>query len=368
MDALSEVLKVVRLGSAVFFHARFSAPWCFATPEAASVMQTLHPGAERMVLYHMVTEGRCIVTVEGGDSIELAAGDIVMFPHGDAHRMASEAGVVPGRPVDLPALLRRKPRMLRFGGGGESTRFICGYLACDPRLWRPILSALPRVLKVSLRRGEGEADWLEGSIRYAVAEAASPRPGGEGVLAKLSEVLVVETLRRHMSELPPEQTGWLAGLRDRVVGKALALLHESPAHDWTVESLARQAGASRSVLAERFAHFVGQTPMNYLARWRMALAAGMLRGSSLSLSRIAEEVGYETDAAFSRAFRREFGLPPAAWRRQQLEQIAPISRTVLEEGAADAGAAIQAGTGCAVPASEASSDGTRGAAAFSART
>ena len=317
MDALSEVLRVVRLGSAVFFNARFTAPWCFASPEVSTVMQTLSPGSERLIIYHLVTEGRCTVFIEGIAPIELTAGDIIVFPHGQAHRMASSPSVVPGPPVDLNALLRRRPRMLRYGGGGDTTRFICGYLECDPRLCRPILNALPRVLKVGLRNQAG-MDWLESSIRYAVAEAASPRPGGEGVLAKLSEVMVVETLRRYMSQLPPEQTGWLAGLRDRIVGKALSLLHENPAHPWTVESLARQSGASRSVMAERFAHYVGQTPISYLTRWRMALAANLLRTTSLSLTRIAQDVGYETDAAFSRAFRRELGLPPAAWRKQQL--------------------------------------------------
>ena len=328
MDALSEILKVVRLGSAVFFHARFSAPWCFQAPQAENVMQTLHPGAERLILFHYVADGECQVAMDGGPPMALKAGDVIVFPHGDAHRMASAIEVAPGPPPDLPTLLRRRPRMLRYGGGGEPTRFVCGYLACDPRLCRPILGALPRVLKVSLR-GAGGGDWLENSIRYAVDEAASPRPGGEGVLAKLSEVLFVETLRRYMVSLPPDQTGWLAGLRDRVVGKALSLLHESPAHPWTVESLARQSGTSRSVLAERFAHYVGQTPMTYLARWRMALAANMLRGSSVSLTRVAEEVGYETDAAFSRAFRREFGQPPAAWRKAQLGLRAPASRPVL---------------------------------------
>jgi len=324
MDALSEVLKVVRLGSAVFFHARFTAPWCFQTPEAESVMQTLHPGAERLLIYHFVTEGSCRVAMAGSPPIDLRAGDIVVFPHGDAHRMASDMVVAPGPPVDITSLLRRKPRMLRYGGGGDATRFICGYLECDPRLCRPILNALPRVLKVSLRCDAG-MDWLESSIHYAVAEAASPRPGGAGMLAKLSELLVVETLRRYMAQLAPEQTGWLAGLRDRIVGKALSLMHESPAHPWTVEALARQAHASRSVLAERFTHYVGQTPMNYLARWRMALAANLLRSTSLSLTRVAQEVGYETDAAFSRAFRREFGQPPAAWRKLQLAARRPLS-------------------------------------------
>lgn len=324
MDALSEILRVVRLSSAIFFNARFTAPWCFAAPEASSVMETLHPGAERLVIYHLLTEGECHVEVAGLPPQLLRAGDVVVFPHGDAHHMASEPGVAPAPAANLPLLLQRKPRQLRYGGGGASTQFICGYLVCDPRLGRPILGALPRVVVVHLR-GEGRADWLENSIRYAVAEAASPRAGGEGVLGKLSEVLFVETLRRYVALLAPEQTGWLAGLRDRVVGKALAALHERPAHDWTLEALAREAGTSRSVLTERFGHFVGQSPMNYLMRWRLALAADLLRSSSLSLARIAEDVGYDTDAAFSRAFRREFGSPPAAWRRAQRSEAASPS-------------------------------------------
>lgn len=318
MDALSEILRVVRLTSAVFFNAKFTAPWCFASPEAASVMQTIHPGAERLVIYHLLTEGQCDVAVDGQATKRLQAGDIVMFPHGHAHRMGSSFDVAQAPTPNLGALLRRKPRQLQYGGGGETTRFICGYLICDPRLCQPILSALPQVVTVSLR-GEGEGDWLASSIRYAVAEAASPRAGGAGVLAKLSEVLFVETLRRYVAQLPPDQTGWLAGLRDPVVSKALAALHERPAQGWTLESLAREAGSSRTVLAERFSHFVGQSPMHYLMRWRLALAANLLRSSALSLTRIAQDVGYETDTAFSRAFRREFDMPPAAWRRVQRE-------------------------------------------------
>jgi AraC-like DNA-binding protein len=316
VDALSEILRVVRLSGAVFFNARFTAPWCLASPEASSVMETIHPGAERLIVYHLLAEGECRVEVEGLPPTRLVAGDVVVFPHGDAHMMASGPDVAPAPGADLRTLLQRRPRLLRYGGGGATTRFICGYLVCDPRLCRPILTALPRIVTVHLR-SQGDADWLEASIRYAVGEAASPRPGGEGVLAKLSEVLFVETLRRYMAGLGPEQTGWLAGLRDRVVGKALAALHERPAHGWTLESLAREAGTSRTVLSDRFGHFVGQSPMNYLMRWRLALAANLLRSSAASLARIAEEVGYETDTAFSRAFRREFGSPPAAWRREQ---------------------------------------------------
>lgn len=313
MDALSEVLRVVRLSSAIFYNARFSAPWCFSSPEAASVMHTLQPGSERLVIFHLLTQGECTVEVEGAPPRLLRAGEIIVFPHGDAHVMSSAPEVVPAPTADLQALLRRGPREVRFGGGGATSRFICGYLSCDPRLCRPILEALPRVLTVSLR-GKDDPGWLESSIRYAVGEAAAARPGGMGVLAKLSEVMFVETLRRYMEQLPEGQTGWLAGVRDRVVGKALSLMHGQPARAWTVEELARECGTSRSVLAERFTHYVGQPPMHYLARWRLALAAGLLRSSTLSISHIGKDVGYDTDPAFTRAFRREFGVPPTAWR------------------------------------------------------
>lgn len=316
MDALSEVLRVVRLNSAVFFNANFTAPWCFASPEASTALTTLQPGAERLVIFHLLTEGQCRMEVPGEAPTTLHAGDIIVFPHGDAHLMSSAAAVQPAPPVDLQALLRRGPRELGYGGGGKTTRFICGYFACDPRLCRPILSALPRVLTVNLR-GQSEPGWLELSIRYAVAEAAAFKPGGAGVLAKLSEVLFVETLRRYMALLPAEQTGWLAGVRDRLVGKALTLMHREPASPWTMEVLARDCATSRTVLTERFTHYVGQSPMHYLGRWRMALAADLLRSSSLAISQVAKDVGYETDPAFTRAFRREFGMPPATWRSRQ---------------------------------------------------
>jgi AraC-like DNA-binding protein len=236
--------------------------------------------------------------------------------------MASSGLDGPGPLLDVRALLRERPDELQLGGGGEPTRFICGYLSCDPILCRPVLATLPRVLTVRLRRDE-KTDWVERSFVYAVAEAASTQPGGEGMLAKLSEVLVVETLRRYISQMSEGQTGWLAGLRDRAVGKCLALMHEKPAYQWTLESLAREAGTSRSVLAEKFTHFVGQPPIQYLGKWRMALASNLLRRSALSMMHIALEVGYETDTAFSRAFKREFGMPPASWRREHSLQSPP---------------------------------------------
>jgi len=313
MDALSEILKIVQLNGAIFFNARFTAPWCVASPAEASLARTLGLGADRVLLYHYMLEGSCRITLEGMAPLLLNAGDIILFPHGDAHTMASSTKARPQQ-MDAQAILRERPKVLHFGGGGEATRVICGYMVCDPRLFQPILAALPRVVTVNLR-GMEQARWLEASLQHAAQEANSPQPGAEGVLAKLSEAMVVETLRRYVAQLSPDDTGWLSGLRDRAVGKCLALMHENPARAWTVDSLAREVGASRSVLAERFTHFVGQSPIQYLGRWRMALATNYLRRSSLSVASIAEEVGYETDATFSRAFRREFGMPPATWRR-----------------------------------------------------
>jgi AraC-like DNA-binding protein len=313
MDALSEILKVVQLNGAIFFNARFTAPWCVASPAEASLARMLGLDGERVVLYHYMVEGSCLVTLSGMEPHRLSAGDIVVFPHGDAHTMASSSEVQP-QPLDAQAILRDRSKLLQFGGGGETTRLVCGYMACDPRLFQPVLAALPRVVTVSPSRMD-KARWLEASLQHAVEEANSADPGVEGVLAKLSEAMVVETLRQYVAQLSPEHTGWLSGLRDRAVGKCLALMHEKPAHPWTVDALAREVAVSRSVLAERFTHFVGQSPMQYLGRWRMALATNYQRRSSLGLARIAEQVGYETDAAFSRAFRREFGVPPATWRR-----------------------------------------------------
>jgi AraC-like DNA-binding protein len=313
MDALSEILKVVQLSGAIFFDARFTAPWSYESPAEASLAPMLGLGAERVLLYHYVVGGSCVLTLDGMAPQRLNPGDIIVFPHGDAHTMASPGGGQPQQ-MDAQAILRERPKVLRLGGGGDTTHFVCGYMACDPRLFQPILDALPRVVTVSMR-GMNQARWFEASLQHAVEEANSPGAGAEGMLAKLSEAMVVETLRMYVAQLSPEHTGWLSGLRDRTVGRCLALMHEKPAHPWTVDALARELATSRSVLAERFTHFVGQSPMQYLGRWRMALATNYLRRSSLNLARIAEEVGYETDAAFSRAFRREFGVPPATWRR-----------------------------------------------------
>lgn len=316
MDALSETLRVVRLVGAIFINARFTAPWCYQSPRADSVAALLEPGAERVVIFHLITDGECYVELDNEPPLRLVAGDAVLFPQGDAHRMSSQPGLAPASGARLDAVLSRRPRQLAYGGGGPSTRLVCGYLACDARLAGMLLAGLPALVRVNVR-GSSAGIWLETSVRYALAEARSPRPGGAGVLAKLAEVLFIEVLRLYMNEQGEGRTGWLAGVGDRVVGAALNALHKRPAHGWTLEELARTAGTSRSVLAERFQQLVGSSPMQYLTQWRMLLAANLLRRSNAPLLRIAEEVGYQTDTAFSRAFRREFGSPPAAWRRRQ---------------------------------------------------
>ena len=317
-DALSEVLRVVRLVGAIFIRARFTAPWCYQSPHAASIAPLLEPGAERLVIFHLITEGECFVEL-GGDQppVRLCAGDVVVFPQGDAHRMTSAPGLTPAKSARLDLVLSRRPRQIVYGGGGATTRLVCGYLACDARLARLLLAGLPAVLKVNVR-GSNAGVWLEASVRYALSEARSPRPGGAGVLAKLAEVLFIEVLRLYINEQSDGRTGWLAGVGDRIVGAALRELHKRPAHAWTLEELARAAGTSRSVLAERFQSLVQVSPMQYLTQWRMLLASNLLCRSNAPLSRIAADVGYQTDTAFSRAFRREFGSPPATWRRTQL--------------------------------------------------
>jgi AraC-like DNA-binding protein len=280
------------------------------------VAPILEPGAERVVIFHLITEGECYVELAGEPPVHLVAGDAIIFPQGDAHRMTSQPGLPPATGGRLDEVLSRRPRQLAYGGGGATTRLVCGYLACDARLAGMLLAGLPALVRVNVR-GSNAGTWLEASVRYALAEARSPRPGGAGVLAKLSEVLFIEVLRLYMNEQGEGRTGWLAGVGDRVVGAALNALHKSPAHAWTLDELARTAGSSRSVLAERFQQLVGSSPMQYLTQWRMLLAANLLCRSNAPLASIAEDVGYQTDTAFSRAFRREYGAPPAAWRRSR---------------------------------------------------
>ncbi len=317
MEVLSEVLKAVKLDGALFYNAEFTAPWCAHSIDSRTVTSYLSPNSQHVIIFHLLTEGRGYGQVDGDDrSLPLNAGDILIVPHGDAHILGNGQSVMAvDRSQVLEQVLSQGLKVSRMGGGGELTKFVCGYLSCDPELSRVFLGGLPSMLKVSIR-DDISGQWLEQSIRYSVDNADASRPGGEAVLSKLSEVLFVETLRRYIALLPQNQTGWLAGVRDPEVGKALALLHRKPADPWTIASLANEVGISRSVLAERFRRYLSETPMAYLTAWRLQLGAQMLKSTSSSVAQIAAEVGYELEASFNRAFKREFGLPPARFRSQ----------------------------------------------------
>ncbi len=317
MDVLSEVLRVVRLKGALFFNGEFSAPWCISSSRSTAIAPYLSPGAGHLIIYHFLTEGRAYARLAEGRRETLTAGDIVIFPHGDAHVLGNGS---PEKPVDslqtFAKNLTQELKLARFGGGGEITRFVCGFMACDPRLSEVFLAGLPPILKVHVAK-EPSGQWLEHSIRFSV-DAVSGSVAGSGlVLAKLSEVLFVETLRRYINALPPDQSGWLAGARDPIIGQALALLHKEPAHPWTISNLARRVGLSRTRLAERFRHFLGESPMAYLAQWRLKLGAEILQSTEDSVAEVAAAVGYGSEAAFNRAFKREFDCPPAQFRRKR---------------------------------------------------
>jgi AraC-like DNA-binding protein len=321
MDALSEVLGAVRLTGAVFLEVELSAQFSYLTAPARKIADVLMPDADHVIPYHLITEGTCYARLVDGDAVELHAGDLVLFPAGDRHLLATASdAALRLKPTDitgesLELLKRGDIAAFRKGGAGTKTRIVCGFLACDKRLAEPIILSLPRLFKVSMR-DSGTAAWVQSSIRYSVAESASSRPGSAIVLARLSEVLFAEAVRHYMDQLPPGQSGWLAALRDRHVGRTLALLHEQPEYPWTVDALAAKVGLSRSALGERFNALIGTPPMQYLTRWRISLAAAQLRESNVSIIRVATQVGYESESAFNRAFKREFGLPPAAWRKQ----------------------------------------------------
>jgi AraC-like DNA-binding protein len=276
------------------------------------------PAGGHVVFFHLVTDGACRARLAGGgDTVELSAGDLIVFPHDDQHLLGSHLDLLPVTSADTirgDASDGAQLVKLRQGGnGGATTHCVCGYVACSRSLLRPLLEALPRILRIPISDGPAAA-LVHELVRTGVSESTAERPGSASIRTKLSELLFVEAMRRYAEDLPPEGRGWLAGLRDAHVGRALSLLHADPARAWTVEALAKQVGMSRSALAERFAELVGASPIQYMTRWRLALAAQSLRAEDVPVGRIAERSGYESEAAFSRAFKREFGVAPSAWR------------------------------------------------------
>lgn len=321
MDALSELLRAVKLSGALFYNSSCSAPWSLKSPQSSAFLPYIRAQATRVIEFHHITEGTAYVRV-GNETTPLAAGDIVMMPHGDAHEMGAGVG---GNPVcgedALPALWTGRVELASFGGGGERTGLICGYLACDGELLKPVLAGLPRVVRVNIRT-DASGEWLDNMLRHAVAQAQVSAPGSEVIIAHLAEVLFTEVLRRYLLALPDGRTGWLAGAGDPAIGRALAALHREPTFDWTLDSLAHEAGISRSALTEKFTRFIGQAPMAYLTDWRLELGAEALRATSRSVQRVALDCGYESEAAFNRAFKRRFSVPPARYRRESRAAMA----------------------------------------------
>jgi AraC-like DNA-binding protein/mannose-6-phosphate isomerase-like protein (cupin superfamily) len=316
LDAFSDVLRVIRLSGGVFLEAEFSAPWCINGRISSQDCAAFHVTPRHVIASHFVAEGRMQLRVGDEAPIEVSAGDLVLLPHNDAHVFGSDVGVksVSARDVMQPSPAGDIAR-IRHGGGGPATQVLCGFLGTD-NSFGPLLSSLPPVLKLAVRATPLGA-WVESSFRFAVSQIAAGRVGSTTVIAKLSELLFVEAVNQYVAGLPEDRRGWLAGLRDPNIGRALALLHASPAKDWSAEALAAEVGMSRSGFAERFTSLVGQPPMQYLTFWRLHLAAQQLRDGRGSVAQVCHAVGYESEAAFSRAFKRQFKTSPAAWRRNK---------------------------------------------------
>ncbi|HTD72211.1 MAG TPA: AraC family transcriptional regulator [Steroidobacteraceae bacterium] len=318
VDALSDVLRAVRLTGAIFFDIQASEPWVAETPSGEAIVEAMFPGSEHLVCYHVITRGSCWACIPGEEPTRLSAGDIIVLPHGDTHVLSSTPGL--RRTPDM-SLYRmpadgKLPVSISMGGSqGESVHLVCGFLGCDARPYNPLLTALPRVILVSGAAGGALAAY----VQFALAESKEPRMGGQCVLGRLSELMFVDVVRHYLETLPADRTGWLAGLRDPFVGRALTAFHRAPARAWTIESLAKSVGLSRSALAERFTQFVGQPLMQYMTNWRMQLAANHLLSGVESVAVIANRVGYDSEAAFSRAFKKSVGAPPSQWRKVRNE-------------------------------------------------
>ena len=322
-DPLSDVLKTVRLTGAVFFDVSARAPWVAEQPAPETILPKVLPGAGHLISYHVITEGRCFANIIGQESIPVEAGEVIVFTRGDAHVMASSPGMrAEPHPAGLyDAGATSQPFFANLGEDGPIVaKVVCGFFACDAAPFNPLLDNLPSIIKVRAD-DDAESHWLSQFIHVAKAESDEKRAGGGSVLAKLSELMFIEVVRGHLASLPLEQTGWLAGLRDPLVGKALTLIHARPSHNWTIEDLAKEAGLSRSVLAERFTAFVGIPPIEYLGRWRMQIATGLLNSGRSNIANIAAEVGYGSEAAFSRAFKRIVGAPPSERRRRVATRV-----------------------------------------------
>jgi AraC-like DNA-binding protein len=336
MDALSAALSSVHVTAAIFVNAQFTAPWGFISAPADEIAPVVAPDAERLVMYHLIASGHARLRLDGFPDLDVSGGDVVIVPHGDRHVVFNGTPKTLMSPAEaLGKIWSGQVANAAFGSGvGDVTNIVCGFFGCERHAAKLFLAGLPPLMKVSLR-GDAAGDWIENTIRHLCKEVEAKRPGGTVILSKMAEALFIESLRRYMEQLPPERMGWLAGARDPVVGAALALMHRRPWQRWTLAELSSAAGASRTVLVERFQRLLGEPPLTYLARWRMQLAARKLQTTGSNVLQIAGEVGYESEAAFCRAFKREFLVPPAQYRTTLPGDTARGRRSAVTGGKQD---------------------------------
>jgi AraC-like DNA-binding protein len=328
-DPLSDVLRSVRLRGAVFWYVSCHGEWVAESPATHDIGDVVMPGSEHVLGYHLIVKGSSWAAADGVAPVRLEAGEIVVFPRGDAHVLASAPGLRAPADVNgyrtLAARPDQRPMPLAYYGSevlpgpwaptaDDGTVVVCGFVGCDLRPFNPLIEALPRLLHLP---AGAVGDWVAPVLHQAVSESRGNRPGSAAVLERVSEMVFVDAARRYLEALPSDASGWLAALRDRHVGRAIALMHEQPAEPWTLDELGRQVGLSRSALHERFVELAGQPPMQYLTNWRMQCGARLLREGNATVATIAQDVGYDSEAAFARAFKRLVGQPPAAWRRAQ---------------------------------------------------
>jgi AraC-like DNA-binding protein len=313
MDPLSEVLRSVRLSGGLFLSAHFTSPWCIGVSMAPDVCAPFLGKPAQLIGYHVVIQGELLIAFESEPPVKVSAGEIVLMPRNDDHTLANEAGI---EPVSARDLIRRTPDgglfRIDHGGGGAATRIVCGFLASEENC-NPLISTLPRILKIDVRQAASR-EWIEASVRFAAGELAEGRLASSNVMTRLSETLLTEAVREYSSTLAAEELGWLKGLKDPQIGRALALIHHRLSAPWSAETIAREVALSRSAFVERFTSLVGMPPIRYLTVWRLQTAKLNLRETSQTIAQLAHSVGYNSEDAFSRAFKREFELSPSRWR------------------------------------------------------
>lgn len=317
-DILSDILSIIRFSGAISLRPELSAPWSLQSLPHTDFANALQARNKQLLPFHIISKGNCWLQENDGTRTLLSQGDIIIFPHGDSHILCDhldQEAVLVSRLLPKPPWT--EPLMMKYGGGGEVSKLVCGFLQCEAMVMHPFLKTLPRLIHVQAF-AEPTVPLLEMGVRHIIQETDSFRSGSMCSLTRLVELMFIEILRNSMQNLPAHEVGWLAALKDPVVRQALEWIHADPAHPWTVSELGTQIGMSRSALASRFTQLVGQSPMRYLTYWRLQLASRQLQDTDESIAKIAIQVGYESEAAFNRAFKRYVGTPPGVWRDQQI--------------------------------------------------